>query len=446
VSRRRLTRVEMRRRLSNIRVAIIAGLVAFMLLGTSGVAYALWSASAALTSTAGTATVTVSQALSASTLAKTYTSSDLVAVGVVTVTNIGTRSGDYSLAIAGTSTSTAFRSAVNVAIGTGTCTTTSALTAPVTGTMAATVTKTGTLAAGASVALCVRTSITAANVAANPGVSLSGTAASSITVGTWSANAATSIAFTQSIAAPTGFQSVQGNRYKIYQANVCIASNWDFNGIARGGVCENEQTSQWRLVDAPNGNKYVQRAHNTSTTLPERWSATSATAVTLNTPGDVAAARWTITARPDGTYRFISESQNRCLAVLANNSLALAVCSDASAAQGFTFELTANSSPAPVTLTCGGNNGTWNVYGWPVLTGYQQEVDYFVYIDGVYFAAQPNGYDPNAHLYTADMTAAQKTVGTHAVEVRQSVGGAPQTVTGTGIYKIAAGTGNMTCT
>jgi len=450
MSRRRLTRVEMRRRLSTIRVGLIAGLVAFLLLGTSGVAYALWSASAALTSTAGTATVTVSQALSASTLAKTYTSSDLVAVGVVTVTNTGTRSGDYSLAIAGTSTSTAFRSAVNVAIGTGTCTTTSALTAPVTGTMAATVTKTGTLASGASVALCVRTSISAANVAANPGVSLSGTAATSITVGTWSANAATSIAFTQSIAAPTGFQSLEGNRYKIFNQGICMNSNWEpYNVLTRGGAaggsCDNDQTSNWRLLDDPSGAKFVARAFNTSTAPSNRWNATSATAVNLATAATSNAQRWMITVRPDGTYQFLNVAQSKCLSVSTANAVSLQTCSTSSAAQSFTFEVVANSAPAPVTLTCGGNGTNYIYYSWPVLDGYQAEVTYKVYVNGIFVKDHTNGYSTSVQFNPTEVPIATFGTGVKTVEVRQSVAGAAYTVTGTGSITIAAGSNNLSC-
>ena len=450
MTRRRLTRVETRRRLSNLRVAIIAGLVAFMLLGTSGVAYALWSASASLTSTAGTATVTVSQALSASTLAKTYTSSDLIAVGVVTVTNTGTRSGTYSLAVAGTSTSTAFRSAINVVVGTGTCSTTSTLAGTVTGTMAATVTKTGTLAAGASVALCVRTSISAANVAANPGVSLAGTATTSISVGTWNANAATSIAFTQSIAAPTGFQSFEGNRYKIFNQGICMNSNWEpYNVLTRGGAaggsCDNDQTSNWRLLDDPSGAKFVARAFNTSTAPSNRWNATSATAVNLAATAATNAQRWMITVRPDSTYQFLNVQQNKCLSVSTGNAVSLETCAPASAAQGFTFTIVANASPAPVTLTCGGNGSNYIYYSWPILDGYQAEVTYKVYVNGIFVKDHTNGYSTSVQFSPAEVPVATYGSGVKTVEVRQSVAGAAYTVTGTGSINIAASTNYLTC-
>lgn len=448
---RRLTRVERRRRFSTIRAGLIAGLAAFLLFGTSGVAFALWSANANLTSTASTATVTVSQALgSGATLARTYTSSDLVGVGVVTVTNTGTRSGTYSLAIGGTSTSTSFPAAISVVIGEGTCTTTSALTSTANGTMAAAVTKTGTLAAGASIALCVRTSITAANVTANSGASLAGTAVTSITVGTWSASAATSIAFTQSIAAPTGFQSVEGNRYKIFNNSICIASTWSYDQISRGAVaggdCNNDQTSNWRLIDDPSGAKYVARAYNTGTAPSNRWNATSANAVNLAAASDTTFQRWNITARPDGQYQFQNvQHANRCLEVASSGTVSLATCNTATAGQGFTFEVVGNSSPSPVTLTCGGNGTNYIYYSWPVLEGYQAEVTYKVYVNGIFVKDHTNGYSTSVQFNPTEVPVATYGSGVKTVQVRQSVAGAPYTVTGTGSITIGATTNNLSC-
>jgi len=421
-----------------------------MLLGTSGVAYALWSASAALNATAGTATVTVGQALTGSTLAKTYTSSDLIAVGVVTVTNTGTRSGSYSMSIGGTSTSTAFRSAIGVVVGTATtCSTTGTITNQTTGTMAAAVTKTGTLAAGASAVWCVRTNISAANVSANPGVSLAGTATTSITVGTWSASA-TSIAFTQSIAAPTGYQSIEGNRYKIYNQGVCMNSNWTpfdtlTRGAAAGGSCENDQTSNWRLLDDPSGAKFVARAFNTSTAPTNRWNATSATAVNLATTAATDAQRWMITARPDGTYQFLNVAQAKCLSVTSANVVSLQACNTSSALQSFTFEVAANSAPAPVTLTCGGNGSNYIYYSWPVLDGYQAEVTYKVYVNNIFVKDHTNGYSTSVQFNPTEVPIATFGTGVKTVEVRQSVAGAAYTVTGTGSISIAASSNNLSC-
>lgn len=433
-----------------LRVALAAALAIVLVLAGASVSYALWSTTASVGSTASTATVTVGHALSGSNLAVTYTGTTTAAVGVITVTNTGTRSGTYSLALTATSASSTLRSAVAVEIGTATsCTTTATLTGSVTGTFAAAVTKTGTVAAGASVALCVRTSMTAAGVSANPSASLAASAATSITVGTWSASAAAPITFTQSTAAPTGFQAVEGNRYKIYNQNICIASTWSYDAISRGAVsggsCDNEQTSNWRFYNDASGAKYIARAFNTGSTPDNRWNASSATAVTLAASAATTAQRWTITQRADSTYQIQSVSQSKCVAVASNGTISLETCNALSAGQGFTFETVANSAPDPVTLTCGGNGSNFIEYSWPVLTGYQAEVVYKIYIDGVYLRDHTNGYWTTAQIHAVDLPASMKTVGLHSVQVTQSVSGAASTVTGNGTMRVAAGTGNLTC-
>lgn len=433
-----------------LRVALTAALALALVLAGASVSYALWSTTAGVISTASTATVTVGHALSGSNLAVTYSATTTVAVGVITVTNTGTRSGTYALALSATSASSALRSGVTVEIGTATsCTTTATLTGSTTGTFAATVTTTGTLAAGASVALCVRTSTTAAVVSANPGASLAASAATSITVGTWNASAAAPITFTQSTAAATGFTAVEGNRYKIYNQNVCISSTWDYTAISRGAViggdCSNEQTSNWRFYNHASGSLYIARAFNTGSSPDNRWNAGSGTTVTLAASSQGAAQRWNITQRADLTYQIQSVPQSKCVTVASNGTMSLETCNAASAGQGFTFETVANSAPPAVTLTCGGNGTNFIEYSWPVLTGYQAEVVYKVYIDGVYLRDHTNGYWTTAQIYAVDLPASMKTVGVHTVQITQSVSGAASTVTGNGTMRVAAGTGNLTC-
>lgn len=432
------------------RVLLTALLSVALVLTGAGVAYAVWSTTASVGSTASTATVSVTHALSGSTLAVTYSGTTTAAVGVVTVTNTGTRSGSYSLALTATSSSATMRAATTVEIGTAaSCTTTATLTGAVSGTFSAAVTKTGTVAAGASVVLCVRTSMTAANVTANASASLSASAATSITVGTWSASAAAPITFAQSVAAPTGFQSVEGNRYKIYNANICISSTWDYTQISRGAViggdCDNTQTSNWRFYNDPSGAKYIARAFNTGSTPDNRWNATSATALNLASSAATTAQRWMITVRPDSTYQIQNVAQSKCVAVASGGTMLLETCNSASAGQGFTFETVANSTPDPITLTCGGNGSNFIEYSWPVLAGYQAEVVYKVYLDGVYFRDHTNGYYTTEQFNYVDLPAAIKAVGVHTVQIQQSVSGAAYTVTGTGTLRVAATTFNMSC-
>jgi len=459
---RRLTRVERRRRFSTIRAGLIAGLAAFLLFGTSGVAFALWSANATLTSTASTATVTVSQALGGgATLARTYTSSDLIGVGVVTVTNTGTRSGNYSLAIGGTSTSTSFPAAISVVIGEGTCTTTSALTSTANGTMAAAVTKTGTLAAGASIALCVRTSITAANVTANSGASLAGTATTSITVGTWSANAATSIAFTQSIATAAPVDRTGWFWIKTAQTPTqCIYPRWsaDSGNPLWQGACGTAANYGYlelvRFVSAGNG-YYTISSRASATTW---WSAPSAAAgqpvQVTDTTTDL--GKWLPTVNSDGTTSFsIKSAPTLCLTIAGatpatGEFLQLATCNTASARQKFQVQLLEVVVPPSTALSCAGDAGGYNVtYSWPQLTGYQGSVVYRVKLNGTLLAASAygggNGWDTNVRFQGGAAAAGTYGTGAKTILVEQSVLDGPWTTTGTGTLNIANSVPFMTC-
>ena len=432
------------------RVLLTVLLSAALVFTGAGVAYGVWSTTASVGSTASTATVSVSHVLSGSGLAATYSGTTTAAVGVISVTNTGTRAGTYALALTATSTSSTMRAATTVEVGTAaTCTTSATLTSAVTGNFSATVTKTGAIAAGASVVLCVRTSMTVANVTANASATLAASAASSITIGTWSASAAAPITFAQSVAAPTGFASVDGNRYQIFNQGLCISSNWEYTAISRnaviGGSCTNEQTSNWRLTN-DGAAKTINRAYNYTPSPANRWTANTATTVVLSADAVSDAQRWNITIRPDNTtYQIQNVSNSKCLAVASAGTMLLETCNSASAGQGFTFTLVADSSPAPVTLTCTGNGSNFLQYGWAQLSGYEAEVDYKLLIDGVQAVLQPNGYWPNAQVNDTDLTAAMKTPGLHTIQVQQSVSNAPWTVTGNGTMRIATGTLNMTC-
>ena len=77
------------------RLAFIAGLTTLLLAAGSGAAYAWWVTSTSVGSTATTASIGATHALSGSTLAVTYdnATNTTAAVGVVTITNTGSRDG-----------------------------------------------------------------------------------------------------------------------------------------------------------------------------------------------------------------------------------------------------------------------------------------------------------------------------------------------------------------
>ena len=444
------TRVVRRRRPSSLRLALTAAVVTTLVVGGAGASYALWSATAGVASSASTATVGVGHALSGSTLAHTYTSSAVAAVGVVTVTNTGTRAGTYSTSLTATSASTTLRSAVAVEIGTAaSCTTAATLTSPATGTLNAAVTKTGSIAAGASVALCVRTTMTASGVSANPSTALDATIASSITIGTWAATAAPAITATQSVAAAAPAFTNSGIRYTIANLSQCVARQWGGGALLRGSGCGSDQLSEWRLVQAGNGTYYVTSSYNAADQPTLRWyAATTTSSVTSANQADVAGQQWTITQRADNLYRFLSAAINQCLVVGPGNVMSTAVCNDASAAQGFTITPIGTPVPPPTTLSCTGNSGNYIAFSWPALAGYQATVTYKLYINEVFVANFTNGYSPQAQLYNdraPQVLIATHGTGSKTVEVKQSISGGEWTTTGTALMTIQPTSNNLVC-
>lgn len=179
--------------MSLLRILTI-GLVAVLAaaLGCAGVSYALWSSQATASSTvqAGAVGVTLTGGES---LAVTYSASTLVNTGSLTVGNAGSVSSNYTTVVTlGAGASAALASAVQVAVwpSPGTCAATAPSSAS-TGTWASAPALSGTLAAGASATWCVRTSVTAAQVTANPNTQVAPTFTATASVGTWGATAAT---------------------------------------------------------------------------------------------------------------------------------------------------------------------------------------------------------------------------------------------------------------
>lgn len=439
------------------RVGIIAALVTALVLGGAGASFALWTATAGVSSSASTASVGVSHTLTGSTLDQTYTSSSLVAVGVVTVTNVSSRDGQYSTSVSATSVSANLRSAVTVEIGTtASCTPTATLVGSSTGTLAAAVTKSGSIAAGASVALCVRTTMTAAGVTANPSTTLQASISSSVAVGTWSATAATVLTAAQSVGAaapaaplPLAFTN-SGIRSTITNDSLCIARGWETgSSLVRGSNCQQTQLSEWRFLAAGNGTYYVDSYRNQYTQANLRWHAETTTSpVTAASTAAIAKQQWTVTQRSDGQYQFLNAAVNQCLTVGANNVMTTAACNESSAAQGYRITTIGTPVPAPVTLTCASNNTNFLTFSWPVLAEYQQTVVYKVYINGVFHQDRTDGYNPYVQLssdQTPKVLISTYGSGVKTVEVKQSIGGGEWTSVGTGLMNIQAGTNNLLC-
>ncbi len=179
----------------------VAALVAGLLVVTGGAtaAWAYWSVAA----TASTAVASGSVGITltgATALAAGYTSSDRTRNAAVTVTNTGTLSAGYSVAISATGSAplaaavTVTRwSAASASACTGTVPGGSA-----SGSWAAPPALSGTLAPGANQLWCIRTTIPASQVAALPGTSVTATFAATGSNGSWTSTASQSV--TQTVA------------------------------------------------------------------------------------------------------------------------------------------------------------------------------------------------------------------------------------------------------
>jgi hypothetical protein len=438
--------------------AIIAATTA-LVLGGSTVAFALWSANGSVSSTATAATVSVNHALSGSTLAQTYSDSSLVAVGVVTVTNSSSRAGTYSVALSSTSSSSTLRAAVAVEIGTAaTCTTTATFTSVTTGTMAATVTATGSIAAGASVPLCVRTSMTSGGVNANSSTTLAATVATSVNVGTWTATASPAITFAQSVAAPTQTVDTGAWYWFISTINTSLCAEGLNYGSGSGtaviqGNCSaptgSDANELFRFVPTTGG--YYRIIVKNATSLGLGTTSGNNKDVFLSS-GTGSLIEWGVVFNSDSTITLQSRSNtSRCLTIPGSSSssgvqLQVSNCVAGSSSQRFTLTTFNTATPPATSLTCSAD-GYNAYYSWPQLTGYQNEVVYRVYIGGILDTthSRGTGWDTTVQFGNGGVTTAAYGAGSKTVLVQQSVAGGAWTDVGTGTIVIASSAPFLQC-
>jgi hypothetical protein len=438
--------------------ATVAATTALVLAGST-VAYALWSANATVSSTSTAATVSVSHAETGSTLARTYSNADLIGVGVVTITNSSSRAGTYSLAISSTSSSSTLRAAVAVEVGTAaSCTTTATLSGVTSGTMASTVTATGSIAAGANVALCVRTTMTSGGVSANASATLNATASSSVTVGTWSATASPAITFTQSVAAASQTVDTGAWYWFISTINTSLCAEGLNYGSNNGtaivqGNCSaptgSDANELFRFVPTTGG-YYRIIVKNAQSLGIATTAGNNKDAFLSSTTGTL--VEWGVVFNSDSTITLQSRNNtSRCLTIPGSSSTAgvqlqVSNCSTGSASQKFTLTTYNTATPPPTSLTCSADG--YNAYfSWPQLVGYQNEVVYRVYIGGILDTthSRGTGWDTTIQFGNGGVTVAAYGAGSKTVLVQQSVAGGAWADVGTGTVVIAGSAPYLLC-
>ena len=244
------------------RLALIAGLCAFLVLAGTGVASAVWTSAAVVTGsvTAAVTSLTVSGTPSLSTtyaFAGTAAQSPTIVRSMV-VTNTGSAPLNYSLAVSGVA-GNALAPLVKLTLWTttGTCSTTAG-TGATSGTLAAPpVLPSGTLTAtpGGSFTLCASTSLDS-TIAASQGLSVTSTLTLTGTVGVNWTTSASDATFTQSV-------------YQINQVSPTCVRNGNTVTLSWAAPANTSGASAvtYRVVDAGN-NSIVIKPYQAGLSVP----------------------------------------------------------------------------------------------------------------------------------------------------------------------------------
>lgn len=480
------------------RLGILAAVVTFLTLVGSVGAAAYWTTTAGLTGNGKTATIGVAQAVtpasgapaSGTPLAFTYSSSALQTAGAITVTNTGSREAAYTTTLApSTPVNANLAAAISVTAfpvaSTAACT--ASATAPggsATGN-ASDFTASGTLAAGASVVLCVQTSMTSAGTATYSEQSGGFSITTALRYAAGSAWTATSSAatFTQTVAksgpvvVPAALNG--GARYNILGQGACVTGTSNSVTLAACqdlGSGDGWQNTQWRFSPNGNGTYTINLARNSgSVPSPGQWQTIAAgtTAIPLQAAAATADRSWYVESLPSGGYQIRSAQSPTLCATVTNVNLwnssgtgkpwkiVLADC-NGSSAQSFSFTMVGNPTPPVETMTCSGNEWSRKTT-FTQNVGYEQEIVYRVFLANAatpdvrtaFTESVPTGYNPyvqfshdNAAL-NAYANSAAGGFGNTIVYVEQMIGGVGAwTPTAEGkIALVANGTGStkITC-
>lgn len=322
-----MTRAIKRMPVAGFRASVALGLAIFLVAVGSTAGIAAWTASASKSASVTSARVAVSSTGLAN-LAVVYkpglpgpASASLADVATVSVSNTGTAPLSYSLATSGGDS--AFNQSVTLQVwrGTGCTTSTAVPTGTATGTLAAPPAlpaDANSAAAGASLSLCMRTSVTgpvgyAGGGQSSPTVSVVGAVGDNWT-------AAASAAFTQS----AGFNWFE-LRHK--SSGKCLDVNGGGTPAAGAGIiiytCKSPQTAlgnqSFRFAQDANGAYRVYPGSGSpANTLV--WAQTGAgTAVRLAAVSTADAQQWTVVAfGATGEYRVMSRTGSLCLTQSSN--------------------------------------------------------------------------------------------------------------------------------
>lgn len=351
------------------RLALMAGITAFVMTagGTAGWAY--FTASVGGTGSLSTQSVSVTQA-GFGDMDEKYLPSELSATGSFTVTNTGSIDGTATVTIAAPQS---WASGLPIRVWPTTaaaCGATNPPGAALSGTWAAPPALTPTLAAGASITYCVRTTIAdwkeltsaSGSQQANPAINVSLNAAG------WVATTATGTSHVQQTAGmyplTTGFFDESFSRWHTVRANAGAGYCLDVNASGGTGTaviaygCHSDSNQRWEFVPVAGTSQSlvtVRPRHAMGTRLT--YSSGNGTIQTSST--GAAAQRWYVQQIDANRFQLVSAVTGLCLSLTATSSAAAAMvaCDSSSAQLRFEREpLTMATSGSTITLTFGGSN------------------------------------------------------------------------------------------
>lgn len=418
------------------RVTLIAVLAAALTLVGGGGAVAYWSVTAQLEAAAVTATIGLTQTVhpdAASTpLNVTYSAANLTAAGAVTVVNTGSREADYRIALTTQSqTAAGLPAAISAAVApvadAASCTPTTMLSAPQTGTLSSTgaFSAGGEVAAGATLVLCVQTSLSATGATTHQNASTVlalQTQLEYAPLAAWTLTG-TSVVFTQSVGSSLLFFTDDSARYRVFHDGRCVEKHDpDLLGRSTGSAC-NRDIGEWRISPVGDGTFTVGRARN-GAALAVQWTAVAPAAgatTRLAAAAPQSDQRWRISSVSEMGYRFESvKHPGTCLTLGEGlwhgpnlggaRKIVLATC-DGGAAQEFTFEQLGDPLGEPEIMSCQGGGGSYLGLEYARDELYYQETVhrvFFAHADTastrVPFASAVNPGSPQVHLNTSEST------------------------------------------
>lgn len=356
------------------RTGLVAAIAAFLVLGSSGVAYAYWSANAALTSTAKAGSIAVSLSgfsSGASTLQYTFVNDTRARTGSITVTNTSPTTSStpipVSIALGYVSGGSAVLAAkIDVTMWGPTtaasCTSTATPSGTITsGTWASFPSMTDTLIAGQAKTWCVRASNAERSDIASPTgtISLQPTVTATLTAGTWTATAsATTTQNTQYIYPVAPISSTAWFRIHLTtNSNRCL----DIRASGGAGTelidwgCHTNPNQQFQLSGADaNGYLSVTPRHQQGLRWDNGGSAAPGSVIKIQNASGTGSQGWQFQEVSSGVYQIVNKASGLCIApgaILTNYNNETAyyqVLCDGSAAQRFTLERV----PVSLNLQC----------------------------------------------------------------------------------------------